>query len=94
MVDVVSEVAGEILRGDIPLKEGQNFNEGQLICKIYDSQRILDIKASKSQFMNTVANTLADIKFDYPDNYDKVLAFFEDIKMDEALPELPVMPLS
>ncbi len=94
VVDVVSEVAGEILRGDIPLKEGQNFNEGQLICKIYDSQRILDIKASKSQFMNTVANTLADIKFDYPDNYDKVLAFFEDIKMDEALPELPVMPLS
>jgi multidrug efflux pump subunit AcrA (membrane-fusion protein) len=89
VIDVVSEVSGEILRGDIPLKEGQNFNKGQLICTIYDKQRILDIKASKSQFMNSLANTLADIKFDYPDHYDNVFAFFEAIKMDEALPELP-----
>ncbi len=89
IVDVVSEVQGEILPGDIPLKTGQNFSKGQLICTIYDTQRLLDIKASKSQFMNSLANALADIKFDYPEHYDGILGFFEQIDMDEPLPEFP-----
>ncbi|MCF8366482.1 MAG: hypothetical protein K9H16_11910, partial [Bacteroidales bacterium] len=60
-VEIISEVQGEILSGDIPLKKGQNFNKGQLICTIYDQEQILSLKASKSRFLNSLANALADI---------------------------------
>lgn len=89
IVDVISEVQGEILTGDILLKTGQRFRKGQLICKIYDTEQILKIKASKSRFLNALANALADIKFDYPAKYDDILSFFESIEISKPLPEIP-----
>lgn len=88
-VEIISEVQGEILPGDIPLKKGQNFNKGQLICTIYDQEQILSLKASKSRFLNSLANALADIKFDYPDKFNKVQDFFNSVDIDKSIPELP-----
>lgn len=89
IVDVISEAQGKILPGDVPLKKGQDFNEGDLLCKIYEKELVLNIKASKSRFLNALANALADIKFDYPEHYDAVVDFFESIDLDEPMPELP-----
>ena len=86
---MISEVSGEILAGNIPLKIGQTFRKGQLICKIYDTEQILKIKAGKSRFLNVLANALADIKFDYPNEYGKILYFFESIEISKPLPEIP-----
>lgn len=89
IVDVISEAQGEILPGDISLKVGENFNKGQMICRIYDTEQILSIKASKSRLLNSLASALADIKFDYPDKFDDMEAFFESIKIDEPMPDIP-----
>lgn len=88
-VEIISEAQGKILPGTIALKKGQSFKKGDLICKIYDKEQVLGIKASKSRFLNSLANALPDIKFDYPDKYDLVLEFFESIKISQPLPELP-----
>lgn len=88
-VEIISEVQGEILSGDIPLKKGQNFDKGQLICTIYDQEQILSLKASKSRFLNSLANALADIKFDYPDKFDLILQFFNSVDISKSIPELP-----
>jgi len=88
-VEVISEVSGKILPGNIALKKGQGFKKGDLICKIYDEEQVLSLKASKSRLLNSMANALPDIKFDYPDQYENVLAFFETIEINKPLPELP-----
>jgi multidrug efflux pump subunit AcrA (membrane-fusion protein) len=88
-VDIISEVQGEILPGDIPLKKGQTFTKDQLLCTIYDTEQILTLKASKSRFLNSLANSLADIKFDYPDKYKAILDFFNSIDLDKKIPNLP-----
>lgn len=89
VVDVISEVQGKILQGDVQLKKGQSFNKGDLLCTIYAKELDLNIKAAKSRFLNALANALADIKFDYPDKYDDVLEFFQRVEIDEPLPEMP-----
>lgn len=89
VVEVISEVQGEILPGAVPLKKGQGFNEGDLLCTIYDTEQVLTIKASKSRFLNSLANALPDVKFDYPDQYEKVLGFFESVDLNAPMPELP-----
>jgi len=89
IVDLISEVQGEILPGKTPMKKGQRFRKGDLLCTIYDQEQLLSIKASKSRFMNVIANALADIKFDYPESFEKVLAFFESIDIDKPIPDLP-----
>jgi multidrug efflux pump subunit AcrA (membrane-fusion protein) len=88
-VEIISEASGKILQGNIALKKGQGFNKGDLICKIYDKEQALSVKASKSRFLNSLANALPDVKFDYPDQYNGVLAFFESIEINKPLPDLP-----
>lgn len=89
VVDVISEVQGKIMPGEVPLKKGQSFKKGDLLCSIYVNELALNIKASKSRFLNALANALADIKFDYPDHYDEVLAFFNSVEIDKPIPALP-----
>lgn len=88
-VEVISEVQGEILDSEIPLTKGQSFKEGDLIVRIYNQEAVYSLKASKSRFLNLVANLLPDFKIDYPENYQRWLSFFNSIKIDKPLPELP-----
>jgi RND family efflux transporter MFP subunit len=48
-----------------------------------------NLKAAKSRFLNSIANILPDFKFDFPDEYPLVKKFFDDIQIDQPLPELP-----
>ncbi|MFP4470945.1 MAG: hypothetical protein ACLFPE_09680, partial [Bacteroidales bacterium] len=89
VVEIISEVQGEILPGNVPLKKGQGFSRGELLCTIYDTEQVLTIKASKSRFLNSLANALPDVNFDYPDKYDKILDFFESVELDEPMPAMP-----
>ncbi|MEN8119499.1 MAG: HlyD family efflux transporter periplasmic adaptor subunit [Bacteroidota bacterium] len=87
--DLSAEVQGKILKGNVPLKKGQSFRQGQTIVKIYNKEFELSLKAHKSRFLNAVANLLPDFKVDYPDNYQNWKDFFTNIELDKDLPELP-----
>jgi len=87
--DLSTEVQGKILRGSVPLKKGQSFRQGQSIVRIYNREYILNLKARKSRFLNSVANLLPDFKVDYPISYPVWQEFFSKIDLDKNLPELP-----
>ncbi len=88
-VDVISEVQGKVLNGDVPLKKGQKFKKGDLLAKVFDGEAKNNLMASKSRFLNTLANALPDLKIDYPENYKAWLNFFNAIDIAEKLPEIP-----
>ena len=88
-VDIISEVQGEILKGNVPMKKGQRFKKGDLLIRIYDEVTDYNLKASKSRFQNSIANILPDFKIDFPEDYDKIKDFFDKLKIDKPLPELP-----
>ncbi len=88
-VDIISEVQGEILPGSVPLKKGQSFRKGDLLLKIYDEITDYNLKAAKSRFQNSIANILPDFKIDYPEDYQKIKDFFDALRINEPLPELP-----
>jgi multidrug efflux pump subunit AcrA (membrane-fusion protein) len=88
-VDVITEVQGEILQGEVALKKGQRFKKGDLLVRIYDKEMDYNIKAAKSRFLNSIANILPDFRFDFPDEYPLVKKFFDDIQIDKPLPDLP-----
>ncbi len=88
-VDLSSEVQGQILPGNKILKAGTKFNKGDLLVKIFDEEVKNNLKASKSRFMNGIAAILPDIRIDFPESYQKYQDFFNSIKIDQVLPELP-----
>ena len=88
-VDLSAEVQGEILQGNVVLREGAKFKKGDLMVRIFDEEAKNNLKASKSRFMNGIASILPDIRIDFPENYQKYQDFFNSIRIDKPLPELP-----
>lgn len=88
-VMLVSEASGKIEPGNVVLRKGTSFRKGQLLLTIYKDEAELALKARKSQFLTTITTLLPDLKIDYPNNYEVFHQFFNDIDMDEGLPELP-----
>ncbi len=88
-VDIVAEAAGRIQQGEVSLKKGTRFSEGDVLFVIYPDEAALTLKASKSQFLNTLANLLPDIRIDFPQYEEKYLEFFSSISLDDPLPLFP-----
>lgn len=88
-VDLITEVNGKMLEGNVPLFTGQSFKKGDVLLRIFNEEAKLTLQASKSRFLSTIANVLPDLKYDYPDNYQNWLTFFNAIKINEPLPQLP-----
>ena len=88
-VSISSEVQGKLLLGSIPLKSGASFKKGELIAKVYDTDAKLSLNARRAQFINLMALSMADIRVDYPDSFQKWNTFFESIDVEKALPSLP-----
>lgn len=88
-VDLISEVQGKLIRGDVSLKQGSSFTKGQLLAKVYNTDAVYAMKSRKSTFLNSVANILPDLKIDYPDSYQIWIDFFETVEIDKELPALP-----
>ena len=88
-VVVSSEVSGKIIEGSIPFKKGQQFRKGDVLIKIFDGNAVLDLKSRKSEFLQSIAGILPDLKVDYPDSYPKWTEFFKSIELDKKLPDLP-----
>ncbi len=88
-VDLSAEVSGMLLPGNIDLKEGMKFKEGDLLIRIFDEEARNNLKASKSRFLNSIAGILPDMKIDFQESYEKWVKFFDDIEIEKPLPDLP-----
>lgn len=88
-VPVVSEAAGRIEQADVILKIGARFKKGDKLLTIYRDEAELALIASKSNFLKLLANSLPDIKVDFPEVYPKYESFFKQIDLKQSLPEIP-----
>ncbi len=88
-IDVVAEASGKISTSGIPLKKGASFRKGDILFTIYRDEVVLSLKARKSLFLNTLANTLPDIKIDFPQYEEAFMNFFDSISMGSPLPNFP-----
>lgn len=88
-VALVAEVGGKLMQGSIVLKEASRFNKGDIIFKIDDREARYNLQSQKSEFLNNVASTLADIKIDFPEELSKWENFLQQIEITKPLPDLP-----
>ena len=92
-VMLVAEASGRIEPGEVALKKGARFRKGEKLLNIYKDEAEMLLKSRKSQFLNSLANMLPDIKIDYPDFYDQFNQFFSSVHLDKDLPDLPAVAI-
>lgn len=89
-IDIISEVSGKIMKGDVNLKKAVQFSKDALLFQIDDTENTLNLKSQRSNFQNAVALILPDMKLDFPASYQKWQDYFNRIDIDAALPKLPI----
>lgn len=88
-VALSSEVRGRIMEGEVPFKEGRSFDKGDLLVQIYSEDAQAAMTSGKSNFLRTLSSILPDLRVDFPDEYQKWKAFFDEIDVKGELPALP-----
>lgn len=88
-IDLITEIQGVIKPGQVLLKRGQRFGKGQVLFKVDDTEARLNLSSQKSNFLTAIAQVLPDLKVDFADEYTKWESYFNSIKVDEELPDLP-----
>ncbi len=88
-VSLSAEVNGRIMKGEVPFKEGESFQKGDLLIRIYKEDARAAMISAKSSFLRTLSVILPDLKVDFPDEYQKWKQFFNDIDVRGKLPSLP-----
>lgn len=88
-VQLVAEVGGRLLAGDVPLKEAQRFTVGQTLYRIDDTEARLALQSQKSELLNALGVILPDLKTDYPDAFTEWRGWFDRVQIEKPLPPLP-----
>lgn len=88
-LDIIPEVSGRMVQGNIRLKEGQSFKKGDLLIKIDDAESRLRLQSQVSNFMRDIAEIAPDLKIDFPERYQKWYDYFQSINIERPLPNLP-----
>lgn len=86
---LTSEVTGIIERGSISFLPGQSFRKGDLLLKIDERQAELNLNSVKSDFLNSLASVLPDIKIDFPEQFDSWQNYFNSCGFNKNIPILP-----
>lgn len=88
-VEVFAEVQGTVLRSTKIFKEGMAFSRGQRLLRIDSTEFHLGLLSTKSNFVNSLIQLSSDIKFDFPNEYERWMNYTNGIDIQQPLPELP-----
>lgn len=88
-VSLAAEVRGRIMEGEVPFKEGEAFDKGDLLVRIYKEDAQAAMTSGKSNFLRTLSSILPDLNVDFPDEYKKWKEFFNKVNVKGELPQLP-----
>ena len=90
-LNVVSEATGPVLFAKNDLKDGTFVNTGELILEIDSREVENSLYTMRSEFLNSLALVLPELKIEDPDTYDKWQSYFYSLDIHETIPELPEM---
>jgi multidrug efflux pump subunit AcrA (membrane-fusion protein) len=88
-IDVYSEVQGILRNNQNDFKEGNTFDQGDILLNIDSRDTQMALAAQRSGFTTLLTQLMPDIKMDYSDSFDKWNNYLSSITIDQSLPELP-----
>lgn len=88
-VELFSEVQGVLLLKDRAFRAGQTYRKNDTILAIDATEFSASVQSAKSNFLNTLSTTLADIALDFPEVYEKWKAYVSSFDLNAPIPQLP-----
>lgn len=88
-VDLFAEASGVLKSTSKTLKEGTYVEKGELLFDIDGEDAELSLLAQRSALMTSITQIMPDLKFDYPDAFDKWKAYLDQFDVRQHVKDLP-----
>lgn len=88
-INLVAEASGKLMPGKVSLKKAIHFSKNDLLFQIDNSDARLTLIAQKSDFMNLISASMAEIKYDYPDSFQSWENYLQQLDVNKSLTILP-----
>lgn len=88
-IELFSEVQGVLQPSRKEFKAGTNYNKNAAILNINSDEFYANLQSQKSNFYNSLASIMPDIRLDYPNEYQKWQNYLNSIDIDKTTPKLP-----
>jgi len=88
-IQLFAEVQGVLSEAGNTFEEGTAFRKGDVILHIDDREQSQLVMNLKSQFQSLLTQSLADIKLDYPAEYETWNSYLIDLDVSTSIADLP-----
>lgn len=88
-VELFSEVQGILLESNKPFKSGQSFNRGDVLLRINSQEFYSSLLSQRSALFDKIVAMMPDLKFDYPEAFEKWRKYLQDYDLDKNVRPLP-----
>jgi multidrug efflux pump subunit AcrA (membrane-fusion protein) len=88
-IEIFSEVQGVFEYSSRSFKPGVYYKAGETLLRINSDESRASLRSQKSAFYNQVVAILPDLKFDYPEVYEKWKNYANAFDIEKSLPALP-----
>lgn len=88
-LNYISEASGVVLFAKNDLKDGTYVDEGEKILQVDSREVENNLYTLRSEFMNSLAAVLPEIKIENTEAYDKWYQYFLTLDIHKTTPELP-----
>ena len=86
---VLSEVSGMLPTGGKEFREGVRFRKGAVMLRLEDGEWRANLVAQRSQWLQLLAGSLADIAVDFPDRAAEWHSYVRNFDVERTMPALP-----
>jgi len=90
-IEIFAEVQGVLQNSVKEFKAGTAYNKGALILSINSDEFYANLQSQKSNFYSSITGIMPDIRFDYPEEYEKWQNYLNAFDINKPTPKLPAM---
>jgi len=88
-LDFISEANGQVNFAKNDLKDGTYAKKGEILVEVDSREVKNELYSLRSDFMNSVASIIPDLKIESKDVYQKWYNYFKSLDIEHQTPELP-----
>ena len=88
-IEIFSEVQGIFNYSDKLFKPGMYYEEGSVLLTLNSDEPRANLRAQKSNLYNQIVSILPDLRFDYPEAFERWKKYVNEFNMEKSLKPLP-----
>ncbi|MBT8191355.1 MAG: HlyD family efflux transporter periplasmic adaptor subunit [Saprospiraceae bacterium] len=90
-ITVSAEVTGRLLEIPKSFRQGSYFKKGDLLFEIDNKDEKYNLFALRSRLLNALTQMMPDLKFDYPESFEKWKNYLDQLDPESNIKPLPVV---